>query len=205
MIYSGSSQPRNVSHPSNSLFIPKNNTKRFKSLLFDVEKKSNFIADNKTIEKSFNSNNFFNKNDIQNNLGQYYYKDRSELLQPYQYYPFQTIFQDNLNQNQNDDLIIRHRKGGAFRDNIKEVIINSSPSDYYYNTLHQEFIPKTRNIGRRNKPQISKVYQIDKNKENQERERDRDKDMNNKKHLFYFSTIRRDLISKNKSKSFKAL
>ena len=186
--------------PSNSLFIQKNNSKKYKSLLYDAEKKSD-----KNIEKSFNNNSIFNKNDIQNNLGQYYYKDKSVLLQPYQYYPFQTIMQDNINQslNQNEDLIIRHRKGGAFRDNIKKVIINSSPSDFYYNTLHQEFIPKTRNIGKRNKPQFSKVYQIDKNKDS--KDIDRDKDMNNKKHLFYFSTIRRDLINKNKSKSFKAL
>ena len=99
--------------PSNSLFIPKNNSKKYKSLLYDAEKNSN-------------------KN-----------KDKSVLLQPYQYYPFQTIVQDNINQslNQNEDLIIRHRKGGAFRDNIKEVIINSSPSDFYYNTLHQEYKP----------------------------------------------------------------
>ena len=161
--------------PSNSLFIPKNNSKKYKSLLYDAEKNSN-------------------KN-----------KDKSVLLQPYQYYPFQTIVQDNINQslNQNEDLIIRHRKGGAFRDNIKEVIINSSPSDFYYNTLHQEFIPKTRNIDRRNKNQFSKIYPIDKYKDN--KDIDRDKDMNNKKHLFYFSTIRRDLINKNKSKSFKAL
>jgi len=175
--------------PSSSLFIPKSNSKKYKSLLFNAEKKSSSIYENK------------NNNNIQNSLGQYYNKNRSELLQPYQYYPFQTIFQDNLNQNQNEELIIRHRKGGAFRDDIKEVIINSSPSDFYYNTLHQEFIPKTKNIGRKIKPQFLKVYQIDKNKGNQ----NRDKDLNNKKLLFYFSTIRMDLVNKNKSKSFKAL
>ena len=189
--------------PSNSLFIPKNKSKRYKSLLFNDEKKSSFISDNKTIEKSLNNNSYFDKSDIQNNFGKNYYKNKSEFLQPYQYLPFQTIFQDNLNQNQNDDIIIKHRKGGAFRDDIKEVIIYSSPSDFYYNTLHQEFVPKTQNIGKKIKHQFSKVYRIDKNKDIQDR--DRDKDINNKKYLFYFSTIRRDLINKNKSKSFKAL
>ena len=177
--------------PSKTLFIPNNNTKRFKSLLFDTEKKSSFISEHK-------NNSYADKSDIQNNLGQNYYKKRTELLQPYQYYPFQTIIQDNLNQNQiqNDDLIIKHRKGGAFRDNIKEVIINISPSDFYYNTLHQEYIPKIKNIGRKIKPQFSND-----NKENQ----DSYKALNNNKCLFNFSTIRRDLINKNKSKKFKAL
>ena len=151
---------------SNSLSIPKYNSKKYKSLLFDDDKKGSFVSDNK------NSSQFFN----------------NKLFQPNQNYPFQ----NNLNKNQNYDFITRNKKGGNFRANTKEIKKNSAPSDFYYNTLHRGYIPKTHYIGRNNKPQFSRTYQIDENK-----------DMNNRKNLFYFSTIRRDLIDKNKRKSFK--
>ena len=151
---------------SNSISIPKYNSKKYKSLLFEEDKKGSFISDNK------NSSKFFN----------------NKLFQPYQNYPFQNY----LNKNQNYDFITRNKKGGTFRDGTKEIKRKSSPSDFYYNTFHQKYIPKTHIIGRNSKPQFSRTYQIDENK-----------NMNNGNNLFYFSTIRRDLIDKNKRKSFK--
>ena len=152
--------------PSNSLSIPKYNSKKYKSLLFDDDKKGSFILDNKNSEKYANN----------------------KLFQPY--YPFQK----NLNKNQNYDFTIKNKKGGDFRDDRKEIKKNSSPFDAYYNSLFKEHIPKTQNIGRNNKLQFSRTYQINDNR-----------DMNNRKYLFYFSTIRNDLIDKNKKKSFKEL
>ena len=153
---------------SSNSSIPKYNSKKYKSLLFNDDKKGSFISNNKNTAKNFNN----------------------KLFQPYQNYSFQ----NNLNKNPKYDLIIRNKKGGAFRDDKKEIKKNSSPSDFYYNTLHHGYNPKTQYIGRNSKPQFSKTYQIDENKE-----------LNNRKNLFYFSSIRRDLIDKNKRKSFKKL
>ena len=169
---------------SNSLSIPKYNSKKYKSLLFDEDKKESFILDNKNVEQYYNHNKYFNKSDIQNNLG--HYENRRDLFHPHHCYP-------KLNQNKND-FIINRKKGGAFRADTKMVIIKSSPSDFYYSTMHKEYIPKTQNIGRKSKTQFSRTYQIDENK-----------DMNNKKNLLYFSTIRRDLIDKNKRRKFQGL
>ena len=149
---------------SNSLSIPKYNSKKYKSLLFDDDKKDGFISDNKNSAKNFNN----------------------KLFQPNQNYPFQ----NNLNKNQNYDFITRNKIGEAFRNDKKEDKKISSPSDFYFNTLNQKYIPKTQIVGRNSRPQFLRTYQIDENK-----------DMNNKKLLFYFSTIRRDLIDKNKRKS----
>jgi len=152
--------------PSNSLSIPKYNSKKYKSLLFDDDKKGSFILDNQNSEKYVNN----------------------KLFQPYQNYPFQ----NNLNRNQNYDFTIKNKKGGIFREDRKEINKNSSPFDVYYNSLLKEHIPRSQNIGRNSKPQFSRTYQINNNR-----------DKNNRKYLFYFSTIRNDLIDKNKKKGFK--
>ena len=73
-------------------------------------------------------------------------------------------------------------------ENKKEIVINSSPCDYYYNTLHDDYLMKKgeNQISNNNNYRIRKTYEIDSSKYD-----------DNRNGLFCQSSIYNDLLRKN--------
>jgi hypothetical protein len=73
-------------------------------------------------------------------------------------------------------------------ENKKEIVINSSPCDYYYNTLHDDYLIKKgeNQISNNNNYRIRKTYEIDSSKYD-----------DNRNGLFCQSSIYNDLLRKN--------
>ena len=159
-----------------------NNTLNNKLNNINLNNKINNISDNQnSIKNNKIKNTDKNINNNYNNTG-VDFQNKNKLIEPYQY---QTFLLDELNSN--ESLIVKNKKGGNIQNNKKEIIINYSPTDIYYNTVHEEYIPKTQNIPVKNKPSLSKTYQIE------------SKDyFNNKNNLVSYSFIMTDLINKNK-------
>jgi len=71
-------------------------------------------------------------------------------------------------------------------NNKSEIIINRSPSDYYYNTLHEEYFPKKEEEAPIKNNRIYRTYEIDSSKYD-----------DNQNSLFCHSSIINDLKRKN--------
>ena len=84
----------------------------------------------------------------------------------------------NYNQNKRDDGIMKKT----------EVIINRSPSDIYYNTLHEDYLPKKEENQFNYNPRIYRTYEIDTSKYD-----------DNKSSLLGHSLIFNDLMAKNRN------
>ena len=179
---------------SKELNISKDNSYNNILSSFDDKNKSKSIIKENNLENSLNHKNNLNDNAKikinQNNEDDNYYKKTIDLLKPYQYNPYKSLLQDNLNLN--EDLIIKQKRRGAFRDENNEIMINTSPTDIYYNTLHSNYIPKTDNKPIKNISYYKKTYQIDSNQDF----------VNKKNNLLGYSTILTDLMNKNKKYNF---
>ena len=105
--------------------------------------------------------------------------------------PNNNLYHFNLKPNNNyikNNFDYSYKPNKTYNNNIqKEIIINSSPCDLYYNTLHEEYLPKN-NISQVNINNYSqRTYEIDSSKYD-----------DNKNSLFSHSSIYNDLKRKNR-------
>ena len=106
--------------------------------------------------------------------------------------PNNNLYHFNLKPNNNyinnNNIDYSYKPNKTYNNNIqKEIIINSSPCDLYYNTLHEEYLPKN-NISQVNINNYSqRTYEIDSSKYD-----------DNKNSLFSHSSIYNDLKRKNR-------
>ena len=154
-----------------------------------IDKANNYIF-------SFNREKYSNSNCINNSLIYDYdnkrnyknicnynikneYQKTNELFEPYKY---NSTFNKNLNFN---ELIDEDKNKIYYRNNNNNKIIRTSPTDFYYNTIHEI---NTQNIPLKYKTYFPRTYQINSKYEYR----------NN--NLVSNSSIIRNLIYKNKNK-----
>ena len=168
-----------------------NNNFRINSKTYNTFKYIEKNKDNNTIKSNLYNKNNQNENKKENETEYINYLKKNDTIEPYQYNTYQTILQDNTKNN--EDLIIKNKRTGAVKDEREEIVISTSPTDFYYNTLHEEFIPKTKTIPVKTNSYFNRNYQTYQMLQND--------DYNTKnKNLFSYSSIMNDLINKNKNK-----
>jgi len=126
---------------------------------------NNIVEEKSNIKEENINNKYIPQNIPKSNL--YHYNTSSN----------KNYINDNNNYNQNIKEDINNNK--------TEIIINRSPSDYYYNTLHEEYLPKKEESPIKNN-RIYRTYEIDSSKYD-----------DNKNSLFGHSSIYNDLMRKN--------
>ena len=134
----------------------------------DIKKENNINTNNKELSNS----EMINNNPIE---------EKSDIKKEEKNNDSQTILNNNKNiniQNKKDDKI----------KNKTEIIINRSPSDIYYNTLHEEYLPKKEENQFSSSQRIYRTYEIDTSKYD-----------DNKSSLFGHSLIFNDLMAKNRN------
>jgi len=164
-----------------------------------LRKKSNYEYSPFNFQRHRTNNNYNNissflSNDNNTNTNHYLNKINSNQYRLYSsdiknnnilnYYQNQTLFKNNININ--EDIIRKNKYKGAKKDDLNEILISSSPTDYYYNTLHKEFVPKTQNIPIQFKSFLT--YEIDSKN-----------DYKSKNNMINHSKIMSDLINRNKN------
>jgi hypothetical protein len=143
--------------------------------------------------KNKNENNLDYKNNPNKNKNAFrynYFRKKNNEIEPYHYNTYRTILEDNSKNN--DDIIIKNNRTGAVKDEKDEIIISTSPTDFYYNTLHEDYIPKTATIPKKSNSCFNRVYPMLSNNDCNSR---------NKNNLFSYSSIMAELIHKNKNKN----
>ena len=150
----------------------------------------NYIHKNKDNKTKINycDQNNQNKNKKENETRYNNYLKKNNTIEPHQYNAYQTILQENTKNN--EDLIIKNKRGSAVKDERGEITRSTSPTDFYYITLHEEYIPKTQTIPVKTKSYFNRTYR------NYQMFPNNNCD-NKNKNLFSYSSIMRDLINKN--------
>ena len=147
----------------------------------DIKKGNNIIPINKELSYSKMNNNI-NNNNINiirenNKKPQAIPKNNSDNFNNLSNNNYNNNM-SNYNQNKRDDGIMKKT----------EVITNRSPSDIYYNTLHEDYLPKKEDNQFNYNPRIYRTYEIDTSKYGE-----------NKNSLFSHSLIMNDLKEKNRN------
>ena len=136
------------------------------------------INNNNNIEQDNQENSKSNMKENENN-------NKSQSIPKKNYYHFNASYNNNyINDNINHSYKPQEPKNN---NNKKEIIINNSPCDYYYNTLHEEYLPKKEeNIPLNNNCNNRRTYEIDSSKWN-----------DNNSSLLCHSSLLNDLVRKN--------
>ena len=137
----------------------------------------NINNNNNNIEQDNQENSKSNMKENDNN-------NKSQSIPKKNYYHFNASYNNNyINDNINHSYKPQEPKNN---NNKKEIIINNSPCDYYYNTLHEEYLPKKEeNIPLNNNCNNRRTYEIDSSK------------WNDNNSLFCHSSLLNDLVRKN--------
>ena len=166
---------------------------KYNTLDYDNNNDNNNININSKTFKNKNENNLDYKNNPNKNKNAFkynYFRNKNNEIEPYHYNTYRTILEDNSKNN--DDIIIKNNRTGAVKDEKDEIIISTSPTDFYYNTLHEDYISKTATIPKKNNSCCNRVYPMFSNNDCNSR---------NKNNLFSYSSIMAELIHKNKNKN----
>ena len=163
----------NLNKNNNNIF---NYKKEIEKNNLNNNRNNNIFEYDKKIERD-NLNN--RKNDIEED-----FLKKEELCEPYQY---QTLIKKNSNL-KDYSLINENKKEINNRNYLHDKIISISPTDFYYNTLHDIDFRNIQNTPVKYKPNSFRTYEID------------SKNVNIKNNLMSYSSIMRNLILKNKNK-----
>ena len=134
----------------------------------DIKKENNINTNNKELSNT----EMINNNQIE---------EKSDIKKEEKNNDSQT------NPNNNKNINIKNKKEHNIK-NKTEIIINRSPSDIYYNTLHEEYLPKKEENQFNSNQSVYRTYEIDTSKYD-----------DNKSSLLGHSLIFNDLMAKNRN------